>query len=268
MHHAQTIRASTANSIFSAIKTSHRTRDVCPIEKALGTPHRALRTCAWTTKPAAHSGERANLGTWHLTFARALSGEVSAKPGDTKRLLLVYHSRTGLAERMSEDLARGAQSAAREMLRGEDGDGTRLRLLRKRARDASHEDLLRCDGLLLCAPENLASVSGEMLEFFHSNYYHCFEASDSEGAYDERSLLLGRPVGIAVAAGSDGSSAAAQMERICLGWRLKQVAPSVIVRNGLVQTKANILKSPKECPPEGVEKCEELGALVAATILL
>ena len=64
-----------------------------------------------------------------------------------------------------------------------------------------------------------------MLEFFHKCYYHAFSTHvNGVGERSEISLLTARPVGIAVAAGSDGSNAARQMERICRGWRLKLVA--------------------------------------------
>ena len=73
--------------------------------------------------------------------------------------------------------------------------------------------------------------------------------------------------GLAVAAGSDGRSAAKQMERICKGWRLRPVAETLISRNGLPQTAEAILR-PKQCPPEVTQRCTELGGLVAATLLL
>ena len=100
---------------------------------------------------------------------------------------------------------------------------------------ASTEDVLSASGYAFCASENLASTSGAMLEFFHRTYYDAFDG-------DEVSQLLGRPVAVAVAAGSDGSNAARQMERICRGWRLTPVADTLVSQNGLVQTKANILQ--------------------------
>ena len=79
--------------------------------------------------------------------------------------------------------------------------------------------------------------------------------------------LLGRPVAVAVAAGSDGSNAARQMERICRGWRLAPVADTLVSQNGLVQTKANILQ-PKVLDAGMRDRCHELGGLVAGPILL
>ena len=60
------------------------------------------------------------------------------------------------------------QAAAREM---ELDDA--LIVQRRRARDATADELLAADGYLFCAPENLASVSGEMKEFFDRSFCAC-----------------------------------------------------------------------------------------------
>jgi NAD(P)H-dependent FMN reductase len=175
-------------------------------------------------------------------------------------LLLVFHSRTGLAKQLADELERGAVSAAAEM-------EAPLDIQRRAAADATIDDVLNADGYLFCAPENLASVSGEMKEFFDRCYYPVFSTT-TEPAYEEVSQLLGRPYGMAIAAGSDGSGAARQLERICQGWRLRPVADTLIHKNGLTQTKENILAT-KPCLPEATkEQCAELGGLVAATLLL
>jgi hypothetical protein len=83
----------------------------------------------------------------------------------------------------------------------------------------------------------------------------------------ETSVLLGRPYALAIAAGSDGTSAARQLERICRGWRLRPVAETLVHQNGLPQTRDVILQ-PKVCTPNAQVRCSELGGLVAATVLL
>jgi hypothetical protein len=80
-------------------------------------------------------------------------------------------------------------------------------------------------------------------------------------------LITGRPYGLAIAAGSDGTNAARQIERICTGWRLRPVGDTFINRNGLPQDKLSILQ-PKVCQPDARQRCKQLGELVAATILL
>lgn len=180
----------------------------------------------------------------------------------TKELLVVYHSRTGLAKSMTESLIDGANQVSKEM-------GEKLEIRRKKARDCSIDDIMSADGYIFCAPENLATLSGEMLEFFHRNYYHVFRTNlESEGGeYHEESQILGRPYGVAIAAGSDGMGAVRHVTRICTGWRLKSVGEPLVVNNGLPQTKANIL-SPKILSKESKMQCHEVGGLVAATLLL
>jgi hypothetical protein len=176
------------------------------------------------------------------------------------RLLLVWHSRTGLARHMSDAMEAGALAVSDEM-------DVPLHVSKRRAVDASIDDVLRADGYLFCAPENLASASGEMLEFFHRTYYHAFAASQSSD--EETSLLLGRPYGLAIAAGSDGNAAARQIARIATGWRLRPCAEPLIHQNGLPQTKENILAAKTfDSAGEAARQCREIGGLVAATVLL
>jgi len=153
---------------------------------------------------------------------------------------------------------------------------TSFEIIRRRAAEATARDLLTADGFLFCAPENLASVSGEMKEFFDRTYYDMFQTADDSGAAgrgeseastEETSLLLGRPFGLAIAAGSDGYGAARQVERICRGWRLRPVAETLVERNGLPQTKGSILVE-KTCSAGTLARCRELGGIVAATVLL
>ena len=162
---------------------------------------------------------------------------------------------------MADAMASGVDAVAREM----DGD---IELIHREACQATAEDVLAADGYLFCAPENLASLSGEMKEFFDRTYYQAFRVEGSGGDYAEVSKILGRPYGLAISAGSDGTTAAKQTERICAGWRLRPVADSLIVRNGLTQTKANILAPKAPLERITVAKLEELGGLVAATLIL
>uniref|UniRef100_A0A7S0L6N2 NADPH-dependent FMN reductase-like domain-containing protein n=1 Tax=Coccolithus braarudii TaxID=221442 RepID=A0A7S0L6N2_9EUKA len=186
----------------------------------------------------------------------------------TRRLLLVWHSRTGLAQQMADACERGANDTARELA---DDGATLLAVVRRRAADATKEDLLTSDGFLFCSPENLASTSGEMLEFFHRTYYSAFLSTGSScDDNDHNSVLAGRPYALAIAAGSDGTSAARQQHRICRGWRLRRIVPeedTLIVQNGQPQT-ARLILQPKTLPVDGVQRCSELGGLIAAHLLL
>ncbi len=166
-----------------------------------------------------------------------------------KELLIVWHSRTGAAQQMARAAARGAAEAAGALEQPDD-----LRVTLMRAQDAGDDALLASHGFLFCAPENLASLSGEMKEFFDRNYYAVLDR------------LQGLPYAAMISAGSDGAGAARQVERICTGWRLTPVAPAVIV-NLDAQTAAQIL-APKTVPPADLARCEELGGLLAGIMLM
>ena len=159
-----------------------------------------------------------------------------------KTLLIVWHSVTGGARQMAEAAAAGA--------RGESGVGVVL----KAAPQAGPEDLLAADGCLFATPENLASMAGLMKDFFDRCYYPVLER------------IEGRPYAAMVCAGSDGSGAARQIERICKGWRLKAVAPALIVCTQ-AQTPEAIL-APKQIAPQELARCRELGAALAAGLAL
>jgi multimeric flavodoxin WrbA len=159
-----------------------------------------------------------------------------------KTLLIVYHSMTGGTRQMAEAALRGARQEA----------GVRTTLLR--AHEAQPEHVLGADGYLFATPENLASMSGLMKDFFDRTYY---------AALDQ---LNGRPYAAMVCAGSDGQGAIRQIERIALGWRLKPVAPALLVITQ-AQTPAAILRE-KTIATADLARCEELGATLAAGLAL
>lgn len=158
-----------------------------------------------------------------------------------KRLLIVYHSMTGAAEQLARAAFDGARTEA----------GIAVRL--QKARDTVADDLLVADGYLFATPENLASMAGMMKDFFDRTYY---------GALDR---IQGRPYALIIAAGTDGTNAARQVERIATGWRLQRVAPTMIVVNG-AQTPEQIL-APKIVPPEELARAAELGAALAVGLV-
>lgn len=155
-----------------------------------------------------------------------------------KTLLIVYHSLTGGTRQMAEA---AAQAARRQ-------EGVAVRLLR--ATEAGPEDVLAADGHLFAAPENLAAIAGLMKDFFDRCYYPVLER------------VNGRPYAVMVCAGSDGSNALRQIERIATGWRLKAVAPGLIVCTH-AQTPERIL-APKVIGADDLARCAELGEGLAA----
>lgn len=144
-------------------------------------------------------------------------------------LLIVWHSRTGASRALAEAAKTGA------------GDGARL----VAANEATPEDLLEAAGYLFVCPENLATMSGAMKEMFDRCYYPVL------------GRIEGRAYASIIAAGSDGSGAQRQLDRIATGWRLRRVAEPMIV-NLKAQTPEEIMAT-KLVPPAILNQAHELG---------
>lgn len=117
------------------------------------------------------------------------------------------------------------------------------------AEQAQPDAMQRARGYLFVCPENLATMSGAMKEFFDRCYYPLL------------GKIEGRAYATMIAAGSDGSGAERQIARIATGWRLRPVAESIIV-NTAAQTPEAIL-APKRVPAEALDRCRDLGAALA-----
>lgn len=130
--------------------------------------------------------------------------------------------------------------------------GSRAHLIR--ADQVGPEDLLAARGYLFVCPENLASMSGAMKEMFDRCYYPVL------------GRIEGRAYATAIAAGSDGAGATAQIDRIVTGWRLRRVADPLIV-NLQAQTPEEIL-APKILSQSQLRSCRELGAALSEGLAL
>ena len=124
----------------------------------------------------------------------------------------------------------------------------------KTADAAGPGDLLRADGYIFCAPENLAAIAGVMKDFYDRSYYPVL------------GRIEGRPYAQMVCAGSDGENAARQTARIATGWRLREVQPPLIICTH-AQTPEQILAE-KIISDDQLERCRQLGAAMAAGLNL
>lgn len=122
------------------------------------------------------------------------------------------------------------------------------------ADEATPERLLAAGGYLFVCPENLGTMSGAMKEFFDRCYYPLLER------------IEGRPFATAIAAGSDGSGAERQIERIVTGWRLRRIAEGLVV-NLKAQTPQAIL-APKTVSSADLQKCRNLGQSFGAGLAM
>jgi len=159
-----------------------------------------------------------------------------------KALLIVAHSRTGGTLQMAEAAADGA--------RGEQGVTVRL----IDACDTHAGDVLAADGYIFATPEYLAAMAGMMKDFFDRTYYAALDR------------VAGRPYAALICAGSDGTGAARQIDRIATGWRLRTIADPLIILTH-AQTPEAIL-APKRIASTDLDKCRELGLAMAAGLAL
>jgi multimeric flavodoxin WrbA len=159
-----------------------------------------------------------------------------------KKVLIVFHSKTGGTYQMAEAAARGVASEPEIGI-----DFTH-------AAEAGADNLLRASGYIFATPENLAMMSGMMKDFFDRTYYPVFDR------------IVGRPYATLICAGSDGENAARQIQRIAVGWRLKRIAEPVIVCTH-AQTAEAIL-APKQIGAFDLKRCEEVANTLAAGLSL
>lgn len=151
---------------------------------------------------------------------------------------IVWHSRTGAARAMAAAVAEGAGEAGWLIA----------------AEEVTPDMMLDAAGYVFVCPENLATMTGMMKEMFDRCYYPLL------------GRVEGRAYATAIAAGSDGSGAQAQIDRIVSGWRLRRVAEPLIVNLG-AQTPEQILAL-KTVPQRGLEACRDLGAAMAEGLSL
>lgn len=144
-----------------------------------------------------------------------------------KHLLIVYHSQTGHTERLMQAAAEGAAEFAAEV---------EVRCIR--ALQATLDDLLWANGLLIGTPENFGYLSGAVKDFLDRTYYPA------------QGKVTGLPWAMFVSAETDGTGAVRALDRIALGYGWKNVAEPVIVKG--------------ETDAAALQKCRELGQTMAA----
>jgi len=166
---------------------------------------------------------------------------MSAAP---RRLLVVWHSFTGATAAMVDAVLDGARASA----------GDAVQVIALRAADAGAEDVLGADAVVFATPETLASMSGAMKDFFDRSYYPLLGRCE------------GKPYALLVCAGSDGQPTIAQLRRVALGLRLKEVAEPVLVCTQAQTAEAIVAE--KTLPESKLARGRELGALLAAGLEL
>ena len=146
----------------------------------------------------------------------------------SKHLLIVYHSQSGTTSAMADAVNKGAKNP--------DINGVEVQV--RDALEASADDVLWADGLLLGTPENFGYMSGAIKYFLDRIYYPCENKID------------GMPYALFVGAGNDGTGAIKSITRILKGLAIKQIQEPVLIVG--------------EVDNSQLIECEELGMIMAA----
>lgn len=110
----------------------------------------------------------------------------------------------------------------------------------RQAFDATRNDLIECDGLVLASLGYFGYMAGAIKDFFDRTYEEA----------REHPKVTKKPYCIVISAGNDGQGAVMQIERICKGYRFKPVQKPIISK-GTVTNQA-------------LNACNELGRILAA----
>jgi multimeric flavodoxin WrbA len=144
------------------------------------------------------------------------------------RLLVVYHSRSGGTQAMTDAVVAGATDEAI----------TGVHVAVQRAFDTTPDDVRACNGIILGTPSNFGYMSGALKDFFDRVYYEVIEDTP------------GLPYALYVKASTDGDGAVRSVERIVAGLRWKAIAPPLVVTGDLT--------------PDDFDRGQEWGATMAA----
>ena len=125
---------------------------------------------------------------------------------DVKQLLIVANLPSANTRSLAEAVLEGAQHP--------DVGGVECRLLD--ALEASSDDVLSSDAVILGTTENFGLLSGRLKDFLERVYYPCLEHTE------------GMPWALYVRAGNDGEGAVRSVERIVTGMRWRAVHPAQV----------------------------------------
>lgn len=140
------------------------------------------------------------------------------------KLAIIYHSQSGNTEVMTKAIYEGALSS-----------GATASL--KKAAEATSNDLIDCDAVILSTPNYFSYMAGAMKDFFDRAFYA------TRGKIDDK------PYAAFSSAGGGGKGALDSVDGICRSLRLKKALDSVIAA-GKPSSKV-------------LEECKELGRKLA-----
>jgi multimeric flavodoxin WrbA len=140
------------------------------------------------------------------------------------KVLIIYHSQSGNTEKMAKAIRQGAVSA-----------GATVSL--KKALNATADDMLNCDAVILGTPNYFSYMAGAVKDFFDRTFFTL------------RGKVDGKPYAIFGSYGGGKDAAINTLDKMCEGLGLKKAAESVGAQ--------------REPSSEALEQCKALGAKMA-----
>ena len=140
------------------------------------------------------------------------------------KILIIYHSQSGNTEKMAKAIRDGATSA-----------GATVSL--KKAANATADDMLNCDAVVLGTPNYFSYMAGAVKDFFDRTFFTL------------RGKVDGKPYAIFGSYGGGKDAAINTLDKMCDGLGLKKAAESVGAQ--------------REPSSEALEQCKALGAKMA-----
>ena len=149
---------------------------------------------------------------------------------EQKKLLVVAHTPSENTIKLKDAVMRGIQHP----------DISNVSSLYIPPLQASAEDVMDADAIVLGTTENLGYMSGALKDFFDRIYYPCLDVKQ------------GLPVVVYIRAGHDGTGTRRALETILAGLRWKWAQPPLLCRG--------------DWDPIFEQQCEQLGLYVAASL--
>ncbi len=149
---------------------------------------------------------------------------------DNKHLLIVAHNPSPNTQKLVDATLRGATN--------EDIDGVDVKHIPPL--QATADDVLWADAIILGTTENFGYMSGALKDFFDRIYYPCIEQTEA------------MPFALYIRAGLDGTGTRIAVAKITTGLSWKTVQEPIILHG--------------EYKSEFEGQCEELGMLMAASL--
>lgn len=124
---------------------------------------------------------------------------------ERKHLLFIYHSLKGHTELLIQKCIEGASK-----------ENVEIKV--QKALDATLDDILWADGIVLGTPEYFGSMSGGLKDFFDRTYSPA------------RALAINKPYALLISCETDGTGAERQVQSITPSYTLKKALDTIIVK--------------------------------------